>query len=68
VEQSAREYSLVLLSSDDDAVTHSSGGSRALFSAAAADVEEGFELAQTDNPNSTLLQVSINCQAGQAQA
>lgn len=52
MEQAARDYGLVILTSDHDAK-----GSNVLLDAAATTVEEGFELAATDNPTSTLLQV-----------
>jgi hypothetical protein len=51
-EQAARDYGLVILTSDHDAK-----GNNVLLDAAATNVEEGFELAATDNPSSTLLQV-----------
>lgn len=54
VEQAARDFGLVLLTSDHDAATH---GGHTLLDAAATNVEEGFDLAATDNPASTLLQV-----------
>lgn len=56
VEQAARDFSLVVLTSDHDA---SKGGNAVLDAAAATSVDEGFELAATDNPASTLLQVSV---------
>lgn len=52
VEQAARDYGLVVLTSDHD--THKGN---VLLDAAATSVEEGFDLAATDNPASTLLQV-----------
>eukprot|EP00879_Flechtneria_rotunda_P025308 GHRR01026886.1.p1 GENE.GHRR01026886.1~~GHRR01026886.1.p1 ORF type:complete len:683 (+),score=201.90 GHRR01026886.1:1107-3155(+) len=59
VEQLARNYNLVLLTSDDDTGLHTSPSSSVL-GAAAGDVEEGFDLAATDDANSTLLQVHIS--------
>lgn len=53
VEQAARDFGLVVLTSDHDVQQ----GSQVLLDAAATNVEEGFELAATDNPTSTLLQV-----------
>lgn len=53
-EQAARDYGLVILTSDHDAK-----GNNVLLDAAATNVEEGFELAATDNPSSTLLQVTV---------
>jgi hypothetical protein len=57
VEQAARDFGLVVLTSDHDVQQ----GSQVLLDAAATNVEEGFELAATDNPTSTLLQVSCCC-------
>jgi len=53
VEQAARDFGLVILTSDHD--VGKSGN--VLLDAAATNVEEGFDLAATDNPTSTLLQV-----------
>lgn len=53
VEQAARDYGLVLLTSDHD--VNKTGN--VLLDAAATNIEEGFDLAATDNPTSTLLQV-----------
>jgi hypothetical protein len=52
VEQAARDYGLVVLTSDHDTQQHN-----VLLDAAATNLEDGFELAATDNPTSTLLQV-----------
>jgi hypothetical protein len=58
VEQAARDFGLVVLTSDHDVQQ----GSQVLLDAAATNVEEGFELAATDNPTSTLLQVNCCCE------
>ena len=60
VEQAARDYGLVVLTSDHD--THKGN---VLLDAAATSVEEGFDLAATDNPTSTLLQVGGHREAAQ---
>lgn len=57
VEQAARDFGLVVLTSDHDA----GKGHNVLLDAAATNVEEGFDLAATDNPTSTLLQVGEGC-------
>jgi hypothetical protein len=53
VEQAARDFGLVVLTSDHD----TSKQGNVLLDAAATTIEEGFDLAATDNPTSTLLQV-----------
>jgi hypothetical protein len=53
VEQAARDFGLVVLTSDHDVARTGN----VLLDAAATNVEEGFDLAATDNPTSTLLQV-----------
>lgn len=54
VEQAARDFGLVVLTSDHD----TSKQGNVLLDAAATTIEEGFDLAATDNPTSTLLQVT----------
>jgi hypothetical protein len=55
VEQSVKSFGLVLLTSDDDVARKSTPGA-AVFGAAAADVEEGFDIAASEG-TSSLLQV-----------
>jgi hypothetical protein len=62
VEQTAKTFGLVLLTSDDDVARKSSPGA-AVFGAAAADVEEGFDLAASEG-TSSLLQASALCILG----
>lgn len=58
VEQLSRDHGLVLLTSDDD-VNRQSSPTGILHDSAAADLEEGFDLAATGNPASSLLQVAV---------
>jgi hypothetical protein len=55
VEQSVKTFGLVLLTSDDDVARKSTPGA-AVFGAAAADVEEGFDIAASEGATN-LLQV-----------
>ncbi|KAF6235190.1 hypothetical protein COO60DRAFT_1671656 [Scenedesmus sp. NREL 46B-D3] len=57
VEQSIKTFGLVLLTSDDDVARKSTPGA-AVFGAAAADVEEGFDIAASEGISS-LLQVTV---------
>jgi hypothetical protein len=57
VEQSVKTFGLVLLTSDNDLARKSTPGA-AVFGAAAADVEEGFDIAASEKGTSSLLQVS----------
>ncbi|WIA31323.1 hypothetical protein OEZ86_002225 [Tetradesmus obliquus] len=57
VEQSVKSFALVLLTSDDDVARKSTPGA-AVFGAAAADVEEGFDIAASEG-TTNLLQVNL---------
>lgn len=59
VEQAAKTFNLVLLTSDDDSFDRKSTPGAAVLDAAAGDIEEGFELAATDNTSSSLVQVTV---------
>lgn len=56
VEQVVKDYSLVLLTSDDDHLRRTSAGG---YATAAGDLEEGFEHAAAEGA-STLLQVGVS--------